>query len=103
MTMRQVNDIHEPALPSMQEGARKLYVDEVLPDIVGRHLLPAHATPVTINQERAAAVRAAFDSDAGFGRAGVRIAGMDQRCGHPQTVSLRSKSSLSRVMLASGS
>ena len=69
------------ALAVVQEGARGLYVDEALPDIVGRHLLPAHATPVTINQERAAAVRAAYEGDAAFGPAGVRIAGMDQRCG----------------------
>ena len=100
ITMRHVTT---PVLPTMQEGARRLYVDEVLPDIVSRHLLPAHATPVTINQERAAAVRTAFESDAAFGRAGARITGMDQRCGPlMKTVSSCYKSSLSCVMVVSG-
>lgn len=65
----------------LQEEAARVYSEEAYPDIVGRHLLPSHVAPATINQEVAAAARAAFEDDRSFGRGGNRVSGMDSRCG----------------------
>ncbi|KAK9832515.1 hypothetical protein WJX81_003666 [Elliptochloris bilobata] len=60
-------------------AAFKLYAEEAFPDVIGRHLLPKHVAPVTVNQQVAAAARAAFEDDRAFGQGGKRIASMDQR------------------------
>ena len=65
----------------VQEEAARVYNEEAYPDIIGRHLLPSHVAPVTINQEVAAAARATFEDDRSFGRGGSRVSGMTSRFG----------------------
>lgn len=65
----------------LQEEAARVCNEEAYPDIIGRHLLPSHVAPATINQEVAAAARATFEDDRSFGRGGNRVSGMSSRFG----------------------